>query len=184
MSLEGVYDKIAEICRSTFSCKSTVWLIVFKTTLAIAAANQNNSKCNKGPTRTQSERSAGRRTWPRSSRDWCKSQTASDTRKENVNFYIFSKSYHVWELPFFLIVFNVSLSFRLFQEEMARLQNNLEKLKSQGSEDDIEEKVLLVEQVKQGTNCVGISSMSSLFFRKDWSWSANNTRLIKQSWRK
>lgn len=70
---------------------------------------------------------------------------------------------------FFLIVFNVSLSFRLFQEEMARLQNNLEKLKSQGSEDDIEEKVLLVEQVKQGTNCVGISSMSSLFFRKDWS---------------
>ena len=69
----------------------------------------------------------------------------------------------------FLIVFNVSLSFRLFQEEMARLQNNLEKLKSQGSEDDIEEKVLLVEQVKQGTNCVGISSMSSLFFRKDWS---------------
>ena len=70
---------------------------------------------------------------------------------------------------FFLIVFNVSLSFRLFQEEMARLQNNLEKLKSQGSEDDIEEKVLLVKQVKQGTNCVGTSSMSSLFFRKDWS---------------
>ena len=70
---------------------------------------------------------------------------------------------------FFLIVFNVSLSFRLFQEEMARLQNNLEKLKSQGSEDDIEEKVLLEEQVKQGTNCVGTSSMSSLFFRKDWS---------------
>lgn len=52
---------------------------------------------------------------------------------------------------------------------MARLQNNLEKLKSQGSEDDMEEKVLLVEQVKQGTNCVGISSMFSLFFRKDWS---------------
>ena len=73
---------------------------------------------------------------------------------------------------FFLIVFNVSLSFRLFQEEMARLQNNLEKLKSQGSEDDIEEKVLLVKQVKQvkqGTNCVGTSSMSSFFFRKDWS---------------
>ena len=52
---------------------------------------------------------------------------------------------------------------------MARLQNNLEKLKSQGSEDDIEEKVLLVKQVKQGTNCVRTSSMSSLFFRKDWS---------------
>ena len=89
--------------------------------------------------------------------------------RKMLTFTSFQKSYHVCELPFFLIVFNVSLSFRLFQEEMARLQNNLEKLKSQGSEDDIEEKVLLVEQVKQGTNCVGTSSMSSLFFRKDWS---------------
>lgn len=39
------------------------------------------------------------------------------------------------------------------QEEMARLQENLEKLKVQGSEYDSEEKVMLNETVQNSSQC-------------------------------